>query len=164
MNAAATMIPPALLDFLNEQGGRMIEFDRSRQPQMEVSRCSFLRPEDLRVRTFEIETLEFYLNHNEPGENPRLCYPVEGIDLIGECDNYDAAGILVYFPCLGEFGSWDCDHRIIEVFPGKEWPRIEQALAAHVNAQWDPHLAEIALLRPWSDPRCASVQPHPTEY
>jgi hypothetical protein len=160
---ATELIPTALREFLAANEGKRFEFDSTKNPEMEVHSVEFFSPDSLLLTSFEIDTYDYHLNHGEPGEDPELRYEFEGIDLIQGCNDYEPDGILVYFPLLKEFGSWDCDHRIINLYPGAAWDDIEKSLHSFVNAQWYPHLAEQTLLRPWADQRCSGLQPLPAE-
>jgi hypothetical protein len=157
------LIPTALREFLAANEGKRFEFDAIKHPEMEVHSVEFFPLDSLPLTSFEIDTYEYHLNHGEPGKDPELRYEIEGIDLIQGCNSYEPDGILVYFPLLKEFGSWDCDHRIITIYPGVEWDDIERSLPNFVNAQWYPHLAEQTHLRPWADPRCSGIVPLPAE-
>ncbi len=159
----ADLIPIALRKFLAASGGKRIDFDPTMHPEMEVHSVEFYPPDCLPLTSFEIDTYEYHLNHGEPGEDPELRYEIEGVDLIQGCNDYEPDGILVYFPLLKEFGSWDCDHRIITIYPNVEWEAIEKSLPSFVNAQWYPHLTEQTLLRPWEDQRCSGLKPLPAE-
>src|SRR5688572_18777497 len=111
------LIPTELREFLAANGGKRIDFDSSKHPEMEVYVVEFFTLDSLPLTSFEIDTYDYHLNHREPGEDPDLSYEIEGVDLIQGCNSYEPEGILVYFPLLAEFGSWDCDHRIISIFP-----------------------------------------------
>jgi hypothetical protein len=159
---AETLIPNKLSEFLSAHAGQRIEFNRKTEPDMEVDNVEFFKPTDLKLSKFTIYTHEYHLNYGEPGEDPELEYEVEGIDLIRDCNDYDPEGILIYFPEFHEFGSWDCDHLIIIMFPNVEWPTIEANLSRYVNAQWYSHLVDQYLLRPWADRRCKNIKPKPS--
>ena len=137
-------------------------FDRTVQPNMEVDSVQFYVPNEVKLRSFTLDTYDYYLNHEEPGNDPQLQYEIEGIDLVRDCNSYDAAGILVYFPTLREYGCWDCDHLTITMFRDVSWREIEQRLAKYVNAQWYPEVVAHSLLRPWDDKRCSGLIPKPS--
>jgi hypothetical protein len=162
MKNATKLIPEDLRDFLSAHEGRWITFDRTLQPQMEVDSLEFYSPSEVKLQPFTIHTHEYYLNHDEQGDDPELRYDIEGIALIQGCNSYDPDGILVYFPAYQEYGSWDCDHGVITMFPGVDWPAIETHLAEYVNAQWYPGMVEAYLLRPWADKRCSGLKPKPS--
>ena len=58
------------------------------------------------------------------------------ISLIRECDGYDPEGILIWLPNERVFGTWDCDHWSLKVFPKVTWANILLAPAKYLNAQW----------------------------
>jgi hypothetical protein len=158
MKQASRIIPKELHRFLAASKNRRISWDRELHPEMEVDWVEFRSPSDLKHTTFPVGTSEYHLNHDEPGEDPDLYYDIEGINLIQNCHGYQPDGILIYFPLFQEFGSWDCDHGIITLYPKVAWTVIERRLADYVNAQWYPHLVEQYLLRPWADDRCSDFQ------
>ena len=160
---AIELTPTVLREFLVANGDKRIDFDSTKHPEMEVDSVEFFTPDNLPLSLFEIDTYEYHLNHDEPGEDPEQRYVIEGVDLIQECNDHEPDGILVYFPLLKEFGTWDCDHRIISLYPGAKWDDIEKSLPSFVNAQWYPHLAEQTLLRPWADQRCSGLKSLPAE-
>jgi hypothetical protein len=162
MKDATKLLPEDLRSFLSINKGRRIVFDRAIQPEMEVDSLEFYAPNKVKLCSFTIDTLDYYLNHSEPGDDPKLRYEVEGVDLVRDCDHYDPEGILVYFPAFQEYGCWDCDHLIITMYPRVGWSEIEPRLAEYINAQWYPDLAEQYLLRPWADERCSRFRPKPS--
>jgi len=65
-------------------------------------------------------------------------YPVPAVDLVASCDRYSPDGILVWLPDQGLFGSWDCDHYDLIIFPGVTWTQIVAAPVKYINSQWYP--------------------------
>jgi hypothetical protein len=163
MKIAAKLIPEDLRNFLSAHEDREITFDRAVNRSMEVDTLEFYGPSSVKLGSFTLYTHEYYLNHNEPGNDPRLQYNIEGIDLIQDCNSYDPQGILIYFPTLQEYGCED-GHGVIMMYPKIVWPAIEARLADYVNAQWYPDLVEHYLLRPWADKRCSKITPKPSPF
>jgi hypothetical protein len=163
MKVETEIIPEDLRNFLVTNSGRQIVFDRTKQPNLEVVSLQFYASNELKLRTFTLDTYDYYLNHNEPGNDPELRYDIEGLDLVRACNSYEPEGILVYFPTLQEYGCWDCDHLIITIFLDASWCEIEQRLAKYVNAQWYPDQEEQYLLRPWDDERFENVKARPSQ-
>jgi hypothetical protein len=159
MKAVASLIPEDLRKFLSIHEGQQISFDRTRNRNMEVDSLEFYAPSELKLRSFTVYTYDYYLNHNEPGEDPDLRYEIEGVSLIQDCNSYDPDGILAYFPAFQEYGCWDCDHLVITMYPKVGWPAIEARLAEYVNAGWYPDSVDYYLLRPWADERCSKITP-----
>ncbi len=159
MKNAIKPIPEDLRNFLGINAGRRIVFNRAMQPDMEVDSLEFYAPNDVKLCSFTLDTFDYHLNHNEPGDDPKLRYDIEGVDLVRDCDHYEPEGILIYFPAFQEYGCWDCDHLIITMYPKVSWREIELRLAEYINAQWYPDLVTQYLLRPWADERCSRLTP-----
>jgi len=163
MNNISSLIPDGLVQFLQKHSREKIECDEATKGNVEISWFSTFSPEELRITAFEIDTYEYHLNYGEPGQDPELRYGVTGIDLINGCEGYDPEGILIYFPQFSEFGSLDCDHAIIIMYPDASWETIRDNLFNYVNAQWYPDRVNHYLLRPWADDRCKGLKPLPRE-
>ena len=159
MNEITKMIPENLIQFLEKHSKDRIECDPTVKGNVEVDWFTTFSPEEIRLNTFEIDTYEYYLNHGEPGKDPELKYGITGIDLIKDCKAYDPEGVLIYFPQFSEFGSWDCDHLIITLYPNASWETIRESLFIYVNGQWYPDRVNHKLLRPWADDRCKNTTP-----
>ncbi len=72
-------------------------------------------------------------------------YIVPAVDLIAECEGFDAWGVLVWLPDIQKFGAWDCDHRELRVFSKAKWSNIVEDPIKYLNAQWKSTGAEIAI-------------------
>jgi hypothetical protein len=161
MSNALSLIPKDLLDFLRANEAKPFTFDRQVNRPIDVHSIEFFAVSDLKLTNFTVDTYEYHLNHDEPGEDPELRFEIAGVDLIRECNDYPPEGVLAYFPRFGEFGAFDCDHAIITMFPKVAWRQIEENLPRYVNAQWYPDFVDHYLLRPWADDRCADMKPCP---
>jgi hypothetical protein len=75
-------------------------------------------------------------------------YEVQGISLVKWCPNYRPKGIMVWFPTLEAYGSWDCDHHSIMVFPRIGWPDIVRRPELYFNGGWHPERVAHRYLRP----------------
>jgi hypothetical protein len=155
------MIPEGLVQFLEKYSQKRIECNPSIKGKVEIEWFTTYPPKALKISSFKIDTYEYHLNHDEPGEDPELKYEITGIDLISSCDDYYPEGILIYFPQFSEFGSWDCDHGIITMYPDAQWEKIRANLFNYVNGQWYPERVNHYLLRPWADERCRDIEPLP---
>ncbi len=160
MKNASNLIPDDLQNFLATNEDRRFTFERNEESEMEVDSFEFYAPNEVKLSRFTIDTYEYHLNHNETGNDPELRYDIQGVDLIRDCGGYEPEGILIYIPEFQEYGSWDCDHGLIAVYPNVGWSTIETRLVDYVNAQWYPQLAEQYLLRPWADDRCSKIKPY----
>ena len=163
MSSASQRIPEDLHRFLAANEGRQFAFDRKVHSHMEVDSFDFYAPKELTISILTVDTDEYHLNYEEPGDDPKLQFDIEGISLIRTCNSYDPEGILAYFPALKEYGTWDCDHYIINMFSQITWSEIESRLADYINAQWYPSLVNQYLLRPWADERCSQIVPRRRE-
>jgi hypothetical protein len=163
MNDVRSLIPNGLIPFLEKHSKEKIECDPTIKGNVEIGWFTTFSPEELGITTFEIDTYEYHVNHDEPGEDPKLRYGITGIDLISGCEGYDPEGILIYFPQFSEFGSWDCDHAIITMYSDASWETIRDSLFDYVNGQWCPDRVNHCLLRPWADDRCKDLKPLPQD-
>jgi hypothetical protein len=64
-------------------------------------------------------------------------YTIPAISLTSSCDDYDPAYILLWLPSEQVYGTWDCDHWLLYIFPGATWASIEHNPVPYINAQWD---------------------------
>lgn len=71
-------------------------------------------------------------------------YIIPAVDLIAECEGFDAWGILVWLPDIQKFGTWDCDHRELKVFLKAKWSGIVADPIKYLNAMWKPTGVEMA--------------------
>jgi hypothetical protein len=76
-------------------------------------------------------------------------YLVKAVELIGECDAYDPAGILTWFPDFRCYGCWDSDHHTALVFPKAKWTDIAADPAPYVGAQWNGPSDIAKHMTPW---------------
>ncbi len=137
-------IPADLLRYLAKPENRHARFT-----QGEIREITFRSPDDLVEATFDVSTSDFALQEKWESD-PELRFEFDGIDLIKECNSYSPKGILVWFPCMQLYGTWDCDHHKIMIFPHAKWSDIRRELRRYVNAQWYPNAAPLAeYLRPW---------------
>jgi hypothetical protein len=155
-------IPEDLLAFLSQNHASSLRWG---QPYpVEVEEAIFFEIDEISFRNFELDTDEYFLNHDEPGNDPKLTYDIPGIDLIKQIDAYSPDGVLIWFPLFGEYGSWDCDHGTIVMMPNLSWTEIAKDPARYVNVQWYPDRVNHSFLRPWADARCAQIQPRQSRY
>lgn len=61
-----------------------------------------------------------------------------GYSLLKSAGAYDPDGVLAWFPELGEYGAWDCDHHTMITFPGVSWSDIVAEPTWYINGQWYP--------------------------
>jgi hypothetical protein len=107
----------------------------------------------LRLRTFGAQCGGTPHEADDPSSGPGT-YRVPGVDLIASCTgDYEADGLLVWFPGEQSYGVWDSSHDYILLFsPEVTWSRIAASPAEHINAQWafeDLTRAPAKFLVPW---------------
>jgi len=103
-----------------------------------------------RVELVSIESLFFgrvYVNPSEESQKKGY-YTISAVDLVAECEGYDAWGILLWLPDLHMFGAWDIDHRLLRVFPKAKWSDIVKKPIKYLNALWEPEQVENMVFVP----------------
>lgn len=75
-------------------------------------------------------------------------YTIPAVDLIAECEGFDAWGILVWLPDIKMFGTWDSDHRKLRVFHNAVWNDIVKDPIKYLNGLWNPHEVENTIFEP----------------
>lgn len=136
-------IPKELIEYLAIQENRCITMSEG-----EIRRVNFYAPEDIKKKTFDVNSYELFLNgllENDPDEIKEFV----GYDLIQEVNDYDPEGILIWFIDLEMYGTWDCDHHRIFVFPNKSFLDIMTKPSIYINALWYPEKVENHELNPW---------------
>lgn len=88
---------------------------------------------------------------NSPHAGKKGYYAIPAISLIATCDGYDPEFILMWLPQSQVYGSWDCDHWDLRIFPGVTWAKIASSPLKYVNAQWHPEKVPNEVLVPWPD-------------
>ena len=76
------------------------------------------------------------------------CYTIPAVDLVAECEGFDAWGILVWLPVIQMFGTWDSNHRQLRVFEKAGWSDIVKKPTKYLNALWKPEEVENVVLLP----------------
>ena len=140
---AAELVPPDFAAF--RSAGKELDYDGS---SCEAGQVKLYALEDLAVIALPVDSDD---NHPDASLDPHAgepgAYAVTAIDLVSVCDPaYEPVGILVYLPTLGVFGTCDCDHWDLRVFPGVAWDQIAADPSTYVDAQWK---GEGVLLAPW---------------
>ncbi len=75
-------------------------------------------------------------------------YTIPAVDLIAECEGFNAWGILVWLPDIQMFGTWDCDRRKLKVFPNTSWNDIVNDPPKYLNTLWNPHETQSIVFEP----------------
>ena len=98
----------------------------------EVRTADLLPLADLQCTAYHVES---ELNEDgSEGEGAEFL----GYSLLKTAGGYDPEGVLAWFPELGEYGAWDCDHHTIITFPGVSWSDIVTEPTWYINGQWYP--------------------------
>ena len=124
-------IPEDLRKFLSDPINRHLRFNDG-----EVTDIILFAPEEIPKRVFDIDRSGHELSGQ--GGHVKLRSEHCGLDLVKKCNNYQPEGILAWFPELQMYGSWDCDHHTIMVYPGSTWTDISRDPGPFFNGQWYP--------------------------
>ena len=84
-----------------------------------------------------INSVESTLSKDEPNFEESGYYEVPAVSLTGECKHYDPEYILLWLPNEQLFGTWDCDHWDLSVFPNVTWNDIVRNPALYIGSQWE---------------------------
>ncbi len=140
------MLPKDLRNYLRDPKNRSWKLEEGG----EVSAVELFAPEDAPLREFEVDSsglCDAFELATDPDEQRKY----EGYDLIAACgDSFEPEGILIWFPKLRQYGTWDCDHHVITVYPGVTWAEIAAAPTWYVNGQWYPEKVGGQMLNPWA--------------
>ena len=77
-------------------------------------------------------------HRDDPHDGDSGLYEVPAVSLLQECQHYDPEFILLWMPEPGCYGSWDCDHYELWLFPDASWSDIAANPLTYLNAQWFP--------------------------
>ena len=122
-------------------------------PDGEVEQLELLPSDQLAEGSFTF--------HGTSSQDERM-YEVRGVGLVKWCPNYQPKGIMVWFPSLGLYGTWDCDHHAIMVFPHVGWSDIMRRPELYFNGAWYPDRVTHRYLRP-DDGVLHDARPDPLE-
>jgi len=132
--------------------GRQLEYDPK---DCDCGRVTLLRSRQLRLRQYTILTNEMQHVYGDPRRG-KGCYLVPAVNLVATCEHYDPYGILVWIPKERMFGTWDCDHLVMEVLvarhafmEGATWADICANPVRFLNAQWRMDATTSKVLIPW---------------
>jgi hypothetical protein len=148
-------IPDDLREFLANPANRSFQL-----PGCQVREVTLYALDELAEGVFTVNTFDFALQERWDGWDTmdHKNYEFRGVGLVKACRNYSPKGIMVWFPELGQYGQWDCDHHKIMVFPEMEWADIMKNPAAFFDAMWNRKQVDHEFLRPWDDdPKEATI-------
>lgn len=136
------MIPKDLHAFLSGSDRRIV------MTAGEIREAVFFAADKLRLKTFDVDSGELF-SRGLLEENPDETREYQGYDLIESCNDYDAEGILIWFPGWKEYGSWDLDHHRIITYPNVAWKKIAKQPTWYINGQWYPDKIPHREINPW---------------
>jgi hypothetical protein len=137
-------LPGDFVEFL--QKGLQLKYD---PVQAQPGRLLLLDLDELTLGTVNVSLEESPLADSDPNAEKNGYYVVPAVNLVAACEAYSPNGILVWLPNEREFGTWDCDHYVLRVFPGVSWSQIAADPVPYLDAQWDPETVANDYLVPW---------------
>lgn len=137
-------LPDDLVVFLRE--GMKLEYDMEKCIPGSVELVPL---EELNLGRVYISSIESPFYKDDPHAGERGHYIVLAVDLIAECNGFNAWGTLVWLPDQQMYGTWDCDHDVLRVFPGATWTDIVANPVKYLNAQWQPLGSHDGIFIPW---------------
>lgn len=138
-------LPDDLVAFL--ESGAMLEYDAS---ECECGQVFLLPVKELKLATVALDGQSLGDISDDPNADKGGYYRVEAVNLISHCDGYDPEFILAWLPKSQLYGSWDCDHLAMTVFPKTRWSDIAENPLPFINAQWGNGDVGVPLV-PWPD-------------
>src|SRR5665213_2779674 len=126
-------LPKDLDLFLRD--GLQLHYDRS---FAEPGQITLLGHDDLRLDTFGVHSLGKEHARRDPNRGRIGHYAVPGVNLVLACEGHLPSGILLWVPTEREFGTWDCDHGDLWLFPRTTWQDIATRPLPYINSQWYP--------------------------
>jgi hypothetical protein len=133
-------LPESAVEFFRV--GKQLDYDES---QCEAGRVGLNRLDRLVLGEVWIGTdMEIDPLHDEDGY-----YSIPAVSLSSECQSYSPEFIILWLPQEQLFGTWDCDHWILTVFPEVSWEDIIADPLPYLNAQWYPLEGKSVPFHPW---------------
>lgn len=138
-------LPDDLIAFL--ESGAKLEYEAS---ECECGQVILLPIHKLKLDTVALDGQSLYGIANDPNAGKGGYYQIEAVNLVSACDGYDPEFILAWLPKSQLYGTWDCDHLAMTVFPGASWSDIAKKPLPFINAQWENDDVGVPLV-PWPD-------------
>lgn len=139
-------IPQDLLDFLGIPGNRQVILTEG-----EVRHIELFPPDELSIQKFIVDGSELFMN-GLVSSDPEETREYEGYSLVKRCNDYSPDGVLVWFPSFNAFGTADCEHERILLYPGISWSHICKEPTWFYNGQWYPDRVSHKEVNPWKKP------------
>jgi hypothetical protein len=125
-------LPKELKNFL--QSEQQLEYDHS---NCEPGKITLKKFKDLNVGEVWIDSEESPIAEKDPNKEKEGYYSVPAVSLTEDCEGYDPDFILLWLPNENLFGTWDCDHWDLKIFPEATWNDIVKSPLPYINAQWE---------------------------
>jgi hypothetical protein len=140
-------IPQDLLDYLSRPGNRKVTLTEGEVRQIEL--CS---PDELHIQKFSVDGNELFVDGLLTFD-PHETRQYDGYPLVKHCNDYSPQGVLVWFPEFRAFGTADCGHGRILLYPGTSWSQICREPTWYYNGQWYPERVPHQEVNPWQKKR-----------
>ena len=125
-------LPNDLFEFLIT--GQQIEYDStSREP----GRVVLNNYSELSIGTVWVDSTISPFESDDQNSNKEGYYEIPAVSLTKECEGYDPEYLLLWMPEDKMYGSWDCDHWDLIIFPNTKWDDILEDPVLYLNSMWD---------------------------
>ena len=137
-------LPDSAVEYL--RSGMQLDYDISK---CEVRRVGLKRLDQLALGEVRVFTQDTPCLEDDPRASEFGYYTVPAVSLTGECASYNPEFLLLWLPEERMFGTWDCDHSVLTVFPKDTWENIVSDPVPYLNAQWYPDRGVGVTFRHW---------------
>jgi hypothetical protein len=137
-------LPDDLIAFLRE--GRRLEYDAQK---CEAGRLTLVPLGKHALGEVWVNPKIHPLAERDPHAGENGYYAVPAVNLIADCEGYDPESLLLWLPGSHVYGTWDCDHWELRVFPRVTWTQIASSPLQYINAQWSLDTVENEMPVPW---------------
>ena len=147
-------IPEDLRSYLEINPNQVLKLNPENVPYTNLENIRLTSLEQLTIESIPLDTFDYALNQGDfDGEDPEWEYEFPGVNLVTHDldDQFSAFGLLLWFPSLNCYGSFDDSHALIYTFPQATWTDLLSSILFYANAQWEPESDSHQLLRPWKE-------------
>ena len=151
---AKVSIPGDLRAYLEANPNQILKLNPTNIPYTNLENIQLVSLEQLTIEPILLDTSDYALNQGDfEGEDPDWEYAIPAVNLVARDldDQFDPMGLLLWFPSLNCYGSWDDSHWLIYTFPQATWSDVVSSMLFYANAQWEPESDSHQLLRPWKE-------------
>lgn len=144
-------IPLDCFGFLSSKDINDLSFTYDGNRSFEVRRVELIRGCDLQVVSIPLSSSYYseYFDCEDNPEDERWEFSAVPLVLRDLDEAFVPHGLLLWFPELKRYGSWDSTHNIIFTFPNASWACIVSSLFEYINSQWDLSSSLHEPLMPW---------------